>query len=135
MAIGKTRGPCPFCSAVDDVCACRATRHVHCCPSCFASPPCPYDDCSIEPTLTLDDGTRCGAHELCDDCAAGLLPYDTAHLLRCELVTAFVDVEDGPPRALSRGPRPDPISLGRIGDALARGYALVSSWLLNTHRT
>lgn len=42
-------------------------HHVHPCPICYEHVPCEYR-CSIEPDLTLDDGTLSGAHCVCPAC-------------------------------------------------------------------
>lgn len=42
-------------------------HHVHSCPHCYEHVPC-NDTCSVEPDLTLDDGTPCGAYCVCDAC-------------------------------------------------------------------
>jgi hypothetical protein len=41
--------------------------HVHGCPACYEKVPC-SEVCSIEPDLTLDDGTLCGAYVTCAGC-------------------------------------------------------------------
>ena len=43
--------------------------HVHGCPECYEHVPCEHR-CSIEPDLTLDDGTLRGAYVVCDACAS-----------------------------------------------------------------
>lgn len=43
--------------------------HVHACPKCYRRIPCTYPGCDhTEPDLTLDDGTLCGPHQVCDGC-------------------------------------------------------------------
>lgn len=41
--------------------------HVHSCPICYENVPC-TDVCSVEPDLTLDDGTLRGAFLACNRC-------------------------------------------------------------------
>lgn len=45
-------------------------RHVHTCPLCYEHVPC-EQRCSVEPDLTLDDGTLRGAHCECSECSEG----------------------------------------------------------------
>lgn len=42
-------------------------RHVHTCTVCYEHAPC-AETCSIEPDLTLDDGTLRGAYSVCAAC-------------------------------------------------------------------
>ena len=44
-------------------------NHVHSCPSCYEHVPCEMR-CSVEPDLTLDDGTLRGAFLDCEACAS-----------------------------------------------------------------
>ncbi len=46
--------------------------HVHACSECYEHKKCLEQGCTIEPDLTLDDGTPCGSHIFCDDCARQL---------------------------------------------------------------
>lgn len=44
-----------------------AGRHVHSCPVCYEHIAC-VERCSVEPDLTLDDGTLRGAYDVCPSC-------------------------------------------------------------------
>lgn len=46
--------------------------HFHACSECYLHKGCEELGCTIEPDLTLDDGSPCGSHIFCDDCASQL---------------------------------------------------------------
>ncbi len=53
--------------------------HIHACPKCYRRVPCDYPGCDyVEADLTLDDGTLCGPHVICDDCGTPPAPQGTA---------------------------------------------------------
>lgn len=46
----------------------NAPAHAHRCPGCYEPDICGLTTCNIEPDLTLDSGTPCGAYATCKRC-------------------------------------------------------------------
>lgn len=124
--------------------------HVHPCPECYCAVACDLpeqvtagadlrgfpvvvvDGCTIEPDMARDDGTPSGSYVVCEACSA-----PDPLFARFDLVTAWVgDVDDdAPERPLLRGPNVERWNLGVVGDAIARTFSRLGSWILNTARS